>query len=53
MRFPQIIVCTILFADLLVGFLQHGEPRRDKYSFPKAVFDVLIWLWLLRQGGFF
>lgn len=53
MRIPQVLLCAILFAGVLVNFIEHGKEHTQRHSLWRSLFRTVLWLGLLWWGGFF
>jgi len=50
---PQIVYAGILFMNLGMSLVKHGEPREGKYNFLVTLVAALLEFWILKAGGFF
>jgi hypothetical protein len=53
MTIAQAVVVGIMAASLVNPVVRHGELYVGEYNFPKQALRVLIWMALLKIGGFF
>ncbi len=52
-RWPQIVFAGLMFINLGIALVKHGEPKEEKYNFFITLISVLLDFWILKAGGFF
>ncbi len=53
MKAPQIIMIILFTTNVVLNLIKHGEHKNDKYNFWSSLIATLVWVVILKWGGFF